>query len=101
VPGSLTGSPSVLDLGSTLRVFEPYAGIFAFYDGRIEGKRAYSSAPNWLDDGAYSLGTCTYAIVDGDSALVYDTHISTAHARMVRTMLTERGVRNFRVHRSV
>ncbi|MBZ9654368.1 MBL fold metallo-hydrolase [Phyllobacterium lublinensis] len=84
-------------LGSTLRVHQPYPGVLAFYDGRIEGTRAYSDEPNWLDDGAYSLGLCSYAIVSGEDALVYDTSISLPHARMIRATLEAAGVRRIRV----
>lgn len=84
-------------LGSTLRIFHPAPGVVAFYDGRVEGVRAYSQAPNWLDDGAYSLGICSYAIVDGEEALVYDTHISPVHAKIIRRTLTDLGVRRFTV----
>ena len=77
-------------LGSTMRVLRPYPNVFAFYDGRIEGKRAYSEERNWLDDGAYVLGISTYAIVEGAEALVYDTHISLAHARIIRETLERR-----------
>ena len=89
--------PGFPDLGSTLRVLRPAPGILAFYDGRIEGMRAWSSGPNWLDDGAYVLGVCTYAVVSGTDALVYDTHISPAHARIVRETLERRGVTRIRV----
>jgi glyoxylase-like metal-dependent hydrolase (beta-lactamase superfamily II) len=74
------------------RIFEPYPGIFAYYDGRIAGKRLYSEGPNWLDDGAFSLGIASYAIVDGNEALVYDTHISLDHARAIRAHLEGLGV---------
>lgn len=84
-------------LGQTMRVLEPAPGVLGFYDGRIPGVRAYSDAPNWLDDGAYELGICTYAILDGAEALVYDTHISLAHARIIRRTLEERGARRIRV----
>jgi glyoxylase-like metal-dependent hydrolase (beta-lactamase superfamily II) len=69
----------------------------AFYDGRVPGMRAHSAAPNWLDDGGYSLGVCSYAIVSGHEALVYDTHISVPHAQTVRRLLEAEGVRSFRV----
>lgn len=85
------------ELGSTMRVLRPYPNVFAFYDGRIEGKRAYSEQKNWLDDGAYVLGISTYAIVEGSEALVYDTHISLAHARIIRETLSAAGVTNSRV----
>jgi glyoxylase-like metal-dependent hydrolase (beta-lactamase superfamily II) len=82
---------------ATLRIFEPYPGIFAYYDGRIPGKRLYSSEPNWLDDGAYSLGAASYAIVSGEQALVYDTHMSLLHAQAVRNHLDSLGVTTIRV----
>ena len=84
-------------LGSTLRIHRPYDEVYAFYDGRIEGIRAYSEYPNWLDDGAYSLGVCSYAIVSGGEALVYDTSISLPHARIIRNTLEKAGVRHIRV----
>jgi cyclase len=85
------------EMTETLSILEPYAGIFAYYDGRIEGKRLHAQGPNWLDDGAYSLGVASYAIVDGDEALVYDTHISLAHAAAIRAHLESVGVRMIRV----
>jgi glyoxylase-like metal-dependent hydrolase (beta-lactamase superfamily II) len=88
---------SLQQLGSTMRVFQPAANVIAFYDGRIEGMRLHSDKPNWLDDGAFSLGVCTYALVDGDQALVYDTHISLQHARIIRRTLTEAGIRRIQV----
>jgi glyoxylase-like metal-dependent hydrolase (beta-lactamase superfamily II) len=83
--------------GATMKILRPYPHIFAFYDGRIEGVRAYSAEPNWLDDGAYALGICSYAIVDGNEALVYDTHISLDHARLIRGVLAAHGVSSIRV----
>ncbi|MEP9348061.1 MBL fold metallo-hydrolase [Xanthobacter sp. KR7-225] len=84
-------------LGSTLRVLEPAPGVLAFYDGRIPGVRLHSAAENWLDDGAFALGIASYAVIDGEDALVYDTHVSLAHARMIRRTLEEMGVRRMRV----
>ena len=86
-----------MSLAETLRIHEPYPGVFAYYDGRIEGKRLHSAKPNWLDDGAYCLGVASYAIVSGAEALVYDTHISFEHARAIRSHLSGLGVRNIRV----
>ena len=79
-----------------LRVLEPARGIVAFYDGRVENYR-FAEGPNWVDDGALSLGIASYALVEGDAALVYDTHISVEHARFIRTALEARGVRRFTV----
>lgn len=87
----------LLQRGSTMRVFRPFPNVLAFYDGRIEGVRAWSEEPNWLDDGAFSLGACSYAIVDGTEALVYDTHISVEHAAVIRRTLEDCGVRSIRV----
>ncbi|MGC4406719.1 MBL fold metallo-hydrolase [Rhizobium rosettiformans] len=86
-----------MSLAETMRIHEPYPGLFAYYDGRILGKRLHSDKPNWLDDGAYSLGVASYAIVSGKEALVYDTHISFEHARAIRTHLSSLGVTSLRV----
>ena len=82
---------------ATLRILEPYPGVFAYYDGRIEGKRLHSQGPNWLDDGAYALGIASYAVADGDEALVYDTHISLDHAQAIRAHLEGLGFTAIRV----
>ncbi|MDB5363438.1 MAG: fold metallo-hydrolase [Rhodospirillales bacterium] len=84
-------------LGSTMRVLRPAPHVVGFYDGRIAGLRAHSEQPNWLDDGAFTLGICSYAIVDGADALVYDTHISRPHAGIIRRTLEELGVTRIRV----
>lgn len=86
-----------VELGATMRVIRPYPNVIGFYDGRIAGVRAHSAAPNWLDDGAFTLGCCSFAIVDGDEALVYDTHMSIPHARIVRRTLEEMGIKRVRV----
>ncbi|AWM29588.1 beta-lactamase [Sinorhizobium fredii USDA 205] len=85
------------DMTATLRILEPHPGVFAYYDGRVEGRRLYSAGPNWLDDGAYGLGIASYAIVDAAEALVYDTHISLAHAQAVRRHIEGLGAKSIRV----
>lgn len=80
---------------STLRILEPSPGVFAYYDGRIPGVRRHSAASNWLDDGAYSLGIASYAIVEGGEAIVFDSHISLDHARVIRRHLEGLGVTRF------
>ena len=85
------------DLSETMRIFEPFAGLFAYYDGRIAGKRLHSQDDNWLDDGAYSLGIATYALVFAQEAIVYDTHMSLDHARAIRRHLESIGVSSIRV----
>lgn len=84
-------------LTETLRILQPAAGIYAYYDGRIEGKRLHSPERNWLDDGAYGLGIASYAVVSDRHALVYDTHISLAHAHAVRAHLESLGVDDIQV----
>lgn len=79
-----------------LRVLEPHPGILAFYDGRVAGHR-FAAGPNWVDDGALSLGVAAYALIVGDQAIVYDTHVSVPHARFMRAELAARGVGHIRV----
>src|SRR5262249_6848221 len=79
-----------------LRVLRPAVGVYAFYDGRVEGER-FADGPNWVDDGALSLGIAGYAVVSGVSALVYDTPVSVAHARRIRAVLEADGARTFTV----
>jgi glyoxylase-like metal-dependent hydrolase (beta-lactamase superfamily II) len=79
-----------------LRTLRPAPGILAFYDGRVEGHR-FAPGPNWVDDGALSLGIASYAILSGDHALVYDTHVSRAHAAAIRATLVAEGARRFTV----
>lgn len=85
------------ELGSTMQIVKPYPNVWAFYDGRIPGIRAHSPEPNWLDDGAFTLGCCSFAIVEDNEALVYDTHMSIAHARLIRQALEQAGVNHIRV----
>ncbi|MFA5950016.1 MAG: MBL fold metallo-hydrolase [Hyphomicrobium sp.] len=79
-----------------MRVLRPTENILAFYDGRIAGYR-FADGENWVDDGALSLGIASYAIVSGDEALVYDTHVSLAHAAFIRHTLAHAGVRQITV----
>jgi len=83
--------------GASMKLLRPAPNVLGFYDGREGAKRLYADTPNWLDDGAYSLGVCTYAVVDGADALVYDTHISLRHAALIRQWLTDLGVTRIRV----
>jgi glyoxylase-like metal-dependent hydrolase (beta-lactamase superfamily II) len=78
-----------------MRVLEPAPGLLAFYEGR-DGVR-YLPQANWVDDGALSLGIASYALLSGDHALVYDTHVAPDRARAIRAELTARGARRFTV----
>ena len=79
-----------------LRILQPHKNIYAYYDGRVPGYR-FMAQDNWVDDGALSLGIASYAIVDGDEALVYDTHCSNVYARAIREHLSSIGVTKFTV----
>jgi cyclase len=81
---------------SRTRILRPAEGILAFYDGRLDGQR-FAAAPNWVDEGAISLGIASYAVVDDDEALVYDTHVSVEHGRLIRATLEAQGVRRIAV----
>jgi cyclase len=78
------------------RVLRPAEGILAFYDGRVEGYR-YAEERNWVDEGAISLGIASYAVFDGAEALVYDTHVSIEHGRLIRETLEAEGAREITV----
>ena len=73
------------------RVLEPHPGVLAFYDGRVAG-HPFAEGANWVDDGALSLGVASYVLINGDQAIVYDTHVSIPHAQVIRDRLTARGV---------
>ncbi|KAI3530196.1 beta-lactamase [Colletotrichum filicis] len=75
----------------SLRILNPYPGIFAYYDGRT-GERFASDQPNWLDDGAFTLGVSTYSIIDGNEAIIYDSHITPDHAGAVMRHVQSQGV---------
>jgi cyclase len=76
-----------------LRILRLSASMVGFYDGRVPGSR-FAPEPNWVDDGALALGICSYALIDGGEALVYDTHVSVAHAAAIRRELERLGVRH-------
>jgi cyclase len=79
-----------------LRTLRPAPGVLAFYDGRVEGYR-FAEQPNWVDEGALSLGTASFAVVEGDEALVYDTHTTLEHGRWIREALEAEGISRFTV----
>lgn len=79
-----------------LRISHPHPGIIAFYDGRVAGYR-YDIRPNWVDDGALSLGIASYALIHGDQAVVYDTGTTLAHGQAIVAHLARIGIRDIRV----
>jgi cyclase len=76
-----------------LRVLRLSPSLIGFYDGRVPGLR-FAPESNWVDDGALSLGICSYALIDGTAAIVYDTHLSVEHALAIRRELERLGVRH-------
>ncbi len=70
--------------------------LLGFYDGR-EPQAAGDPIESWVDDGALSLGICSYALVDGGDAIVYDTHVSLERARLIRETIERLGARRIRV----
>ena len=79
-----------------LRVLQLGNNLLGFYAGRASGTSG-EPVKGWVEEGALSLGICSYALVDGVDAIVYDTHVSVEHARMIRERLERLGVRRFRV----
>jgi cyclase len=85
------------DKTAHLRVLKPFPFVYAFYDGRVPNARLHSESDNWLDNGGYVLGTASYAIVDEDDVLIYDTHLSVDHALKIRRFIEALGVKHMRV----
>jgi cyclase len=79
-----------------LRILHPAPGVLAFYDGRVEGYR-FAPRPNWIDEGALALGTASFAVIEGEEALVYDTHTTPEHGRRIRAALEAEGINRFTV----
>ena len=78
-----------------MRVFEPCAGLLAFYDGRAD-PAANPHGQDWVEFDLV-LGVASYALVAGRSAIVYDTHTSPDRGALVRAELERRGVREITV----
>jgi cyclase len=78
-----------------IRVLTPAIDVLAFYEGR-DGHR-FAEQPNWVDDGALSLGIASYAVLAEGEAVVYDTHLSVERGRYIRTSLEALGARRFTV----
>ena len=70
--------------------------LLGFYEGRTPGI-GDDPAAGWVEDGALSLGICSYALIDGAEAIVYDTHVSVDRAQAIRDTLERLGARRIRV----
>lgn len=72
--------------------------LLFFFDGR--DPTSGPAQDNWVADAAMKLGIGTYAIHQGNHALVYDTFTSVAQARWVRDHLASQGIEHFTVVQS-
>ncbi len=79
-----------------LRISQPHEGLFAYYDGRIDGYR-FDQRPNWVDAGGLSLGIASFALVNGVEAIAYDTGTTPAHGRAIANHLRGLGVQSVRI----
>lgn len=82
---------------SQMRVIDINDHLTAFYTGRDPNIPRYAPEWNWVDDGAMKLGVATYAIHQGNEAVVYDTFTSKAQAQWVRDYLEGKGIKRFTV----
>ncbi len=78
-----------------LRVMPINDHLTAFYQGRPEQASVKPGPKHWPDLGAIFVGDATYAVRQGDTALVYDTFTDTASAQWVRDYLAKAGVKHF------
>ena len=71
--------------------------LLAFYDGRdiAEDPPFAPTYDNWVYWGAMSLGMCSYAVYQGETAIVYDTMAVPEQARWIRNYLADLGVKRF------
>jgi cyclase len=79
----------------TRQVIQLNDHLTAFYDGR--NTLRLSPDPNWVDDAANKLGVATYAIHQGDEAIVFDTFPTIDQARWQRSTLEAMGITHFTV----
>lgn len=77
-----------------MRILEPAEGILAFYDGREPDAKL--DGADWVEYDL-ALGIASYAVIAGNSALVYDTHTSPDRGEFVRAELERRGVSDLTV----
>lgn len=81
--------------GPNRHVFTINDHIIAFYDGRNDER--ISPDPNWVDDAANKLGVATYAIHQGNEAIVLDTFPTIDQAQWQRATLESMGITHFRI----
>lgn len=90
------GTPvAAQDAAHAVRAIAVNDHLTAFYQGRPDEAAVPPGPRHWPDLGAIFVGVATYAVHDGDTALVYDTFTDPASAQWVRDWLTKAGVRRF------
>lgn len=92
---ALTVPAAAQDAAHAVRAIPINDHLTAFYQGRPEEASVPPGPRQWPDLGAIFVGVATYAIHDGDTALVYDTFTDPGSAQWVRDWLTKAGVRRF------
>lgn len=91
----LATTASAQDAAHAVRAIPINDHLTAFYQGRPEEASVPQGPRHWPDLGAIFVGVATYAVHDGDTALVYDTFTDPASAQWVRDWLAKAGVRHF------
>ncbi|MBX9884136.1 MAG: MBL fold metallo-hydrolase, partial [Novosphingobium sp.] len=92
---ALAAPAAAQDAAHAVRALPINAHLTAFYQGRPAETAVPPGPRRWPDLGAIFVGVATYAIHDGDTALVYDSFTDTASAQWVRDWLVKAGVRRF------
>ena len=82
------GEPDQNAEGGAIHVLRLSEHLYGFYAGRDSTDGDVTS---WVEDGALSLGICSYAVIDGAEALVFDTGVSVEHGRVIRETLENLG----------
>jgi glyoxylase-like metal-dependent hydrolase (beta-lactamase superfamily II) len=93
VQSSCLADPPIV--GDARKVFQINDHLTAFYDGRNTDR--LTPDPNWVDDAANKLGVATYAIHQGNEAIVVDTFPTIAQAQWQRSTLEAMGITHFTV----
>lgn len=91
----LAAPASAQDSAHAVRAIAINDHLTAFYQGRPAEASVPPGPRHWPDLGAIFVGVATYAVHDGDTALVYDTFTDTASAQWVRDWLAKAGVKRF------
>lgn len=92
---ALAAPAAAQDAAHAVRAMPINAHLTAFYQGRPDEASVPPGPRHWPDLGAIFVGVATYAVHDGDTALVYDSFTDTASAQWVRDWLAKAGVRRF------